>query len=931
MTMKRFLMLGALAAFAGCPEETEPNACEMLQVGDLVITEVMVDPEGTDTGNEWFEIFNMLGTPVDLKGLTVVYAGADGAGAKTHIVRSGSVPARGYFTFGDVRSGANPTWIGYTYNSALGSFSNGSGQVAVRCGTKELSKLVWNRATAAGRTYQLDGVTEPSPDRAAVETNFCDVPDTTATYSGGNRGTPGAANSTCPTTVQPGTCVDSSGSSRAIVKPPAGDLLITEVMGDPSAVADEAGEWIEVLARSAFDLNGVILRTSGGSQNQHVITSANCLTVQAGAYALLARSAVGNGNLPTPLYVYSGLNLPNSAHTVSATLDDGTTLDAATMAAPVSGRSWQLDPTKLTAIANDDPANFCTATTAWGTGGDFGTPGVVNSPCGVSVDCSSRAAGDFIVTEAMIDPDGTDTGNEWFELYNTRNADADLTGLTLYRRNVDGSGEVQHVMPSGTVAANAYFVVGDVRSGTNPSWINYSYGSGLGALSNSSGVVGIRCGTTVLGEFTYTTSARAARSRMLDGTQQPPTVPFAVEANFCDTPPGTLYFGNNSGTPGAENPVCVPEATTGTCIEDGGMRPITSPNAGDLVISEIMADPDTASSETVGEWVEFYARAPVDLNDLTIYNNTSSARLTSNDCMHVEPGQYVFLARSADSFINGDLPPTNFLYTGPSFTNTGNHRIGVRRGDAGIDEVLFSVPSAQPGKSWQLDPNTLDTVANDNWANFCVAQNRWNPDGGGDFGSPGTPNHACIAAGSCFDEALDAGRAIVEPPEGALVITEWLSDPGFSPQANGEYFEFIAKGVFDLNGVQFSIATNADAGTGTVRPIAASTRCVTTVANTHYVVGRNPDAGANGGLPPFIATLPGNAMTATTFISLINPDGGVADSVVTAGGAAGVSEQVNPLFTTPADNDANHCNTPVGTTYGTGNRGTPGLANVACP
>ncbi len=917
----------------GCPPPPAPDACKGRVLGDLVISEVMIDPEGTDTGSEWFEIFNTLGTEVDLKGLTLYVRDVDGSGAKTHVIRAGTVPARSYFTVGDIRSGPNPSWINYSYADALGSMGNARGVVGVRCGMTTLAEVTYTSVAAPMRSRMLNGNSEPTNEAAAVESNFCDTPVAGHKYFGNNAGTPGAANPVCEGVAQPGTCLDSSGTTRGILKPLAGDLVITEIMGDPSAVADESGEWIEVLSRNAFDLNGLVLKTSGGSLNSHTISSADCLTVPADTYVLLARSAVGNGNLPTPNYVYSGLNLPNSASTITVTLEDGTVLDSAGISAPVSGRSWQLDPLKLTTTDNDAPTSFCAATAAWAAGGDQGTPGAANSPCGVSVDCSSRAAGDLVITEAMIDPDGTDTGNEWFELYNTRNTAADLTGLTLYRRNVDGSGEVQHVMPSGSIAANGYYVVGDVRAGTNPSWVNYSYGTGLGSFSNTSGVIGVRCGNVTLAEHTYTRAARAARSRMLDGTQLPPTDLYAVEANYCDTPPGTLYFGNNAGTPGSENPVCVPEATTGTCIEDGGMRPITSPNAGDLVISELMADPEAASLETTGEWFELYARAPVDLNDLTLYTTGSptGTRLQSNACMHVEPGEYVFLARNSDPFVNGALPTPNFTYTGPSFSNTGNHRIGLRRGDAGIDEVQFSVPSAVAGKSWQLDPVVLDSVANDNWTNFCPAQTKWNPDGGGDFGSPGVANHACLAAGTCFDDTLDAGRPIVSPPDGTLVITEWMSDPGFTPQANGEYFEFVAKGVFDLNGVQFSIASNADAGNATVRPVAASTRCVTTTANQHYVVGRNPDAGANGGLPSFIALLPGNALTTTTFIVLINPDGGTADGVVTAGGAPGVSEQVNPLFLNPADNDSNHCQTPMGTTYGAGIRGTPGLQNAACP
>lgn len=920
MMKRSLLVLAAVAAFSSCPPPASTDLCKGRVAGDLVISEVMIDPEGTDTGGEWIEIFNTLGTPLDLKGLTLYVRDTDGSGAKTHAIRAGTAPARGYFVLGDIRSGPNPSWVNYAYADGLGSMGNARGVVGIRCGTTTLAEFTYTSTAKAQRSRMLDGANDPTSTIAAVEANYCDTP-AGAVYFGNNSGTPGMKNPQCAPEATLGTCIE-NGAVRAMTAPGQGDLVINEVMSSPSAVSDTTGEWIELYAQADVDLNDVTISTTTSSTR---IDSPDCIRVQNGEYVLLARSdnPFLNGSLPAPKYVFSSLTLADSPQQLSLGRGDAG-IDSVSLLAATAGKSWQLDPSRKDPVSNDDPANFCAASQRWvpDAGGDFGSPGVANPSCGNVIDCTGRAAGDFVITEVMLDPDGTDTGNEWIELFNTGGATADLTGLTLYKRNVDGSGEVTHPLTGGAVPANGYWVMGDVRTGTNPAWINYTYGAGLGALANTSGVVGVRCGTLVLAEHTYTVPAKSRRARMLDGAQ-PPTPAFAIEANYCDTPPGTLYFGNNAGTPGSANPACIPEATTGTCIEDGGMRAIISPNAGDVIITEVMADP--TSPDSTSEWFELLARAPVDLNDLTVYTSTSAgAKLTSSACLFVQPGEYVLLGQSADPFVNGDLPTPRIVYSSPSFSNGVNQRIGLSRGDAGIDEIALSPSSS--GKSWALDPTLLDPLANDNPGNFCLAPSKWHADGGGDFGTPGTVNDACATPGSCFDTGTGTNRPARTPPDGDLLITEWMSDPGAVGAANGEYFEFLAKSAFDLNGVSYRIGL-----TGTPKLIATSANCLPATAGQYFLVGRNNDTALNGNLPPLVATTT-TALTSTSVVALFNPDGGTADVVTTSGGSAGVAEQVNPNFLTPADNDANHCVTPVGTVYGTsGNRGTPGLANVSCP
>ena len=67
--MRRELLI--LFLTLGCTPPPTTDLCKGRVEGDLVITELMVDPAGVDTGGEWIEIFNTLGTPFDLKGLTL--------------------------------------------------------------------------------------------------------------------------------------------------------------------------------------------------------------------------------------------------------------------------------------------------------------------------------------------------------------------------------------------------------------------------------------------------------------------------------------------------------------------------------------------------------------------------------------------------------------------------------------------------------------------------------------------------------------------------------------------------------------------------------------------------------------------------------------------------------------------------------------------
>jgi hypothetical protein len=927
------LLLSAGIILVSCGPPTVVDPCKGRAAGDLVVTEMMLDPEGTDTGSEWVEIFNTLGTPLEIKGMTIYTRDTDGSGLKSHVIKAGTIPARGYFVLGDIRSGPNPAWINYTYNDTLGSFGNARGVIGMKCGTTVFDEITYTKVAKANRSRMLDGSRDPSATDNDIETNLCDAPAGTV-YSGTSAGTPGTANPVCQPEAMTGTCLE-NGAARPIVKPAAGDLVVTEIMADPDAVSDTTGEWIEVLARRTVDLNDVTV-TAGTSSDQ--LASMQCLKVTTGQYAVIARNADSflNGNLPTPVATY-GVSLANSATRLSLSIGDAG-IDEASVLAPSAGRSWQLNPTGTDPVSNDSPSNFCVAPNRWSIdgGGDFGSPGNANPSCsGSNTDagvCTGRTAGDLVITEVMIDPDGTDTGNEWIELFNPTAGPIDLTNMVLYLKDVNGANIKPVTLTSGIIAPLSRFVLGDVRALPLPAWINGSYDNGLGAIANASGMVGIQCGTTVIDEMKYTIVAKSARSRQMNGLITPTAMNNDVEANWCDVPTGNIYFGINNGTPGSQNPECVPEALMGTCIDPvtSVIRPVNVPVRGDLIINEIMANPGVASSTATGAWFELLATKNVDLNDVSLASATSSARISSMSCLPVLSGEFVILARSADAFVNGDLPPPRATYS--LSLSTMNERLSLFRGDSGIDEAAIFASSK--GTSWQLDPQRMDNVSNDDPNNFCKSPNKAKPDGGGDFGSPAVANPMCMGMASvndCIDPVSMMPRPVVRPTVGDVVITEWMADPN-GTDTGKEWFEILAKTNFDLNGLRLG---NEGAAVANIQ----GQGCIGVTAGQHVVFASSSNPTVNGGLPSVAATFGFTlANSGARRITVSLPDAGELDRIDYSNATSGASTALRPDggIPSPSDNDVvgNLCPTPVGVTYGTdipANRGTPAGANAACP
>lgn len=159
----------------------------------------------------------------------------------------------------------------------------------------------------------------------------------------------------------------------------AGDLVVTEVMVDPHAASDDAGEWFEAYNARAepVDLAGLVV-TDEVADDRHTVSGS--LVVPPGGYVVFVVSQPGAEAAGFAAdYVYDGVQLRDGSDELLLTTGS-VVVDAVSWSTSTEGYSRTLDPRYRDAAANDDPTYWCDAVRQL-PGGDFGTPGEPNSRC----------------------------------------------------------------------------------------------------------------------------------------------------------------------------------------------------------------------------------------------------------------------------------------------------------------------------------------------------------------------------------------------------------------------------------------------------------------------------------------------------------------------------------------------------------------------
>ncbi len=534
-----------------------------------MITEVFPDyaapagASGADAGKEWFEVFNASDHPIEMEGLTVTSSRPDGSHASTHRMKEVVIAPGQYFTLGDEDPAALAAYINYGYGGDLGElFNTGSAQLSLACDTTQIDVAQYTDVKQ-GHSRELTSAQPPDFTLTADLSNWCQGDATE--FDDGNFGTPGAQSDCEPLTV--GQCSD-SGSARAIVSPSPGDLVITELMPDPSKVSDDVGEWFEADVINDTDLNGIGLDRASDTLAPDIVSATDCLHVVAGDTLVFARNSdtTMNGGLPqvagtfTFSMIAGSVAAPGDVQILVGT----TVIDSVTWTSSTNGKSRQLDPSAISAQANDDPANFCDSVTPYGLG-DLGTPGEANASCasepvtGMCNDNGSPRAivtpvvGALVITEVMPNPSGDETTREWLEVTNTGSAAFDLNELGIDRADDSRPPDVIEAADCKSIAPGGFALFArstDAASNGGLDTVDATFGF---TMLNTSGSVQILAGTTLLDAVTWGSTTDGV-SLQLDPSKTT-TADNDVHANFCasTTPYGDL---TNKGTPRAANVSC---------------------------------------------------------------------------------------------------------------------------------------------------------------------------------------------------------------------------------------------------------------------------------------------------------------------------------------------------------------------------------------
>lgn len=375
------LVLACLLLFSALPRLSEAQAPD-----HLLISEVVYDPPGAEPDGEWVELFNPTAAAVSLAGWLLKDGNAQDA------LPDHTIPPGGYVvvaTSAAAFRAAYPTYSGALLDlgSPIGNGLSNSGDalMLVDAAGVTVDALSYGTNTSV--------FMPPCPDVAEGH-SLARVPPTRDTDTAADwidqpvpdPGTAGSAPPATPTeTVTPTATLTATPSATPSVTPTAvsvGAIVINEIMQNPQAVADTAGEWLELYnaGATAIDLNGWELRDAGA--DHHTIDNGGPLWLAPGGYMVLGRNAdpAANGGV-TLAYRYSGFTLGNAADAIILLDPAGREVDRVaydggpTFPNP-NGASMQLVHPSLD---NSIGANWRVAITPWpGSAGDSGSPGAAN-------------------------------------------------------------------------------------------------------------------------------------------------------------------------------------------------------------------------------------------------------------------------------------------------------------------------------------------------------------------------------------------------------------------------------------------------------------------------------------------------------------------------------------------------------------------------
>lgn len=217
----------------------------------------------------------------------------------------------------------------------------------------------------------------------------------------------------------------------------------------------------------------------------------------------------------------------------------------------------------------------------------------------------------------------------------------------------------------------------------------------------------------------------------------------------------------------------------------GSARTQKVPDAGELIITEIMSNPAMVS-DTKGEWFEVLNTTgnSLQINGLEIKDSGSNSHIIDSESpLIVDPGQVYVFAKSGNPDENGGVR-SDYVYNGFSLSNGEDEIILALANGTIIDEVCYTDGwPLSAGISMEVNAGFLDHLQNDQAEHWVLASETY---GDGDLGTPGVIpgvssilNHpARFASIRCYPnpchDQLNVSVEFTKASDGIITVTNMM-------------------------------------------------------------------------------------------------------------------------------------------------------------
>lgn len=665
----------------------------------VVISEVFYDTPGTDSEEEWIELYNNSPVLLDISGWKII--DNNGSGASYTIPQGTTIDAGTFLTIAANSTGFNNL---YGYNAdiygGIPSLNNDGDALLLKNKTgTTYDAVAWEGGGTGGLPSGWGSTTEPAASTGSTVVRTDETTDTndyTDWSTDGNNGYP---------------------QTQFMNDPDYMVVVFSEIFYDTPGT-DSEEEWIELYNNSPMevDIGGWTITDNNGTGATYTIPSGK--TIGAYSYYTIAANSTGftnlygyaadlYGSIPALNNDGDALILKNDLSTVKDTVAwEG----GASAGVPTGWGSTSL-PSASTgdSIVRTDVSTDTDTYSDWSTADDNGFP-------------QTQAVTYLVVfSEVFYDTPGTDSVEEWIELYNNSPVTWDIGGWKIKDNN--GAGASFTIPANETIAPGTFYTIAADSTGFNNLY-GYDadiYGA-IPALNNDGDALILEDGNGMVVDFVAWEGGASAGvpdgwgSTSLPSASTGNSVVRSDETTDTDTYSDWTTASNNGD----------PQTQGGGSIK--------------VVFSEVFYD--TPGTDSVEEWIELYNNSSqtVDISGWKITdNNGSGATYTIPQGKSIPAGGYYTIAANSTGFYNLYSYNANLYGSIPSLNNTGDALILKDASNNVKDTVAWeggasagvptgwgstSLPNASTGYTIVRSSVTSDT---DTYSDWTTASNNGNP------------------------------------------------------------------------------------------------------------------------------------------------------------------------------------------------------------